>query len=241
MGDFMKKYFSVFLSFFILISAMFIQRVEDASSSKISNELPVIIIDAGHGEFDGGAIATDGTFEKDINLEISLKLNEILSCFGYHTRMVRINDNATHSRDLTTIRDKKVSDTRNRTNIMEEYTNCIYLSIHQNKYEDSSIWGTQTFYSPNCSESQIIAEFIQNIIVSELQPTNHRKIKASGSNIYILHHATKPAVMVECGFISNPNELNKLKDDVYQSKIAFLIANGIINYNLSEVKNGTKV
>ncbi len=241
MGDFMKKYFSLLLSIFVLVSAVFVQRVENVSSSAITSEVPVIIIDAGHGEFDGGAVANDGTFEKDINLEISLKANDILTCFGYKTRMVRITDTATHNRALTTIRDKKVSDTRNRTKLMDEYSNCIYLSIHQNKYEVSSIWGTQTFYSPNCIESQRIAEFIQSIIISELQPTNHRQIKASGSNIYILHHATKPAVMVECGFISNPNELSKLKDNEYQSKIAFLIANGIINYNISEVKNGTKI
>ncbi len=237
----MKKYFSIFLSIFVLVSAIFIQKVENASSSTIINEVPVIIVDAGHGDFDGGAVATDGTNEKDINLEIAFKLNEILTGLGYKTRMVRTDDTATHNKELSTIREKKISDTRNRTNLMTEYESCIYISIHQNKYDDSSVWGTQTFYSPNDAKSQRIAEFIQAIIVSELQPTNHRQVKKSGSNIYILYNATKPCVMVECGFISNPKEFSQLKDGEYQSKIAFLIAIGIINYNISEVKNGTEV
>ena len=211
------------------------------SDAIIDNNLPTIIIDAGHGGEDGGAIGTDGTNEKNINLEIALKLNEILTVMGYKTHMVRTNDISIHNQDADTIRERKASDLRNRVAIMDKYENCLYISIHQNKYEDSSIWGAQTFYSPNIEKSKTLAQFIQNSIATELQPDNKRQIKKSGTSIYVLYNATKPAVMVECGFISNHKELSQLKSKEYQSKMAFSIMSGIINYNISEVTNGTEV
>ena len=207
----------------------------------IEHEQPVIIIDAGHGGEDGGAVGADGTNEKEINLKIALKLNDILSVMGYQTRMVRKTDISIHNGSANTLREKKVSDIRNRTAIMEEYKNCFYVSIHQNKYEDSRIWGAQTFYSPNDETSKTLAQFIQKSIATKIQPDNKRVIKESGTSIYVLYNATKPAVMVECGFISNPNELSQLKTEEYQSKMAFSITSGIINYYISEVTNGTEV
>ena len=207
----------------------------------INNCIPTIIIDAGHGGEDGGAVGIDATVEKQLNLEIALKLNDILSVMGYETRMVRTTDISIYEGDCKTLREKKVSDIRKRTAIMKEYENCLYVSIHQNKYEDSSIWGAQTFYSPNDNESKSLAQFIQSSITTELQPSNKRLIKQSGTSIYVLYNATKPAVMVECGFISNHNELSQLKTEEYQSKMAFSIMLGIINYNISEVTNGTEV
>ena len=242
MGDFMKKALFIFFSVFLVISILFLNETKIASVSQlIENKYPVIIIDAGHGGEDGGAIGVDGTNEKDINLEISLKLNDILTVMGYKTRMVRITDVSIHNENSNTLREKKVSDIRNRAAIMEEYENCFYVSVHQNKYEDSRIWGAQTFYSPNDEASKTLAQFIQTSIATELQPDNKRLIKESGTSIYVLYNATKPAVMVECGFISNPNELSQLKTEEYQSKMAFSIMSGIINYNISEVTNGTEV
>ncbi len=206
----------------------------------ITEKLPVIIIDAGHGGEDGGAVAVDGTYEKDINLQISLKLNDLLSVFGYKTHLIRTTDTAIHTSG-NTIRERKVSDIRNRTATMDLYENCIYLSIHQNKYSDGRIWGTQTFYSANFDESREIAQLIQNAVKSQLQPNNKRQIKKSGTDIYVLYNATKPAVMVECGFVSNQNELNQLKASAYQNNMALSIATGIINYNISEVQNGSEV
>ncbi len=242
MGDFMKKALFILFSVFLVISILFLNETKIASVSQlIENKYPVIIIDAGHGGEDGGAIGVDGTNEKDINLEIALKLNDILTVIGYETRMVRTTDISIHNENSNTLREKKVSDIRNRAAIMEEYENCFYVSIHQNKYEDSRIWGAQTFYSPNDEASKTLAQFIQTSIATELQPDNKRLIKESGTSIYVLYNATKPAVMVECGFISNPNELSQLKTEEYQSEMAFSIMSGIINYNISEVTNGTEV
>lgn len=194
-----------------------------------------------HGGEDGGAVGVDGTNEKDINLEIAFKLNHILTAMGYETRMVRTGDISIHNEGLDTLREKKVSDIHNRVAIMEEYENCLYISIHQNKYDDSRIWGAQTFYSPNDEDSKTLAQFIQTSIATKIQPDNKRLIKESGTSIYVLYNATKPAVMVECGFISNPNELSQLKTEEYQSQMAFSISSGILNYCISEVTNGTEV
>ena len=225
----------------VCISSVLLCQIQIASSGTIiSDELPVIIIDAGHGGEDGGAIGVDGTYEKDVNLEISLKLNDILSIFGYKTHLIRTTDSAIHT-EGDTIRQRKVSDIHNRTATMDLYENCIYLSIHQNKYSDGRIWGTQTFYSANCDESREIAQLIQNAVKSQIQPNNKRQIKKSGTDIYVLYNATKPAVMVECGFVSNPHELSQLKNNEYQCNMALSIATGILNYNISEVKNGSEV
>lgn len=242
MGDFMKKALFIFFSAFLIASILLLQEIKTASTSQLIEEnFPVIIIDAGHGGEDGGAVGADGTNEKDINLKIALKLNDILTVFGYETRMVRTTDVSIHNEGADTIRERKSTDIRNRAAIMEEYENCLYVSIHQNKYEDSRIWGAQTFYSPNDEASKTLAQFIQTSIAAKIQPDNKRLIKESGTSIYVLYNATKPAVMVECGFISNPNELSQLKSEEYQSQMAFSITSGIINYNISEVTNGSEV
>ena len=236
-----KSLISLFLCALVVLSSLLITEIQIASTEIISNEnSPVIIIDAGHGGEDGGAVGVDGTFEKDINLQIALKVNDILTLFGYTTHLIRNTDTAIHTTG-DTIRERKISDIHNRTNTMNLYDNCIYLSIHQNKYGDSGIWGTQTFYSANCDESREIAQLIQNAVKSQLQPDNKRQIKKSGTDIYVLYNATKPAIMVECGFVSNPSELNQLKDNTYQNNMALSIATGILNYNISEVQNGSEI
>lgn len=232
---------ALLLSIAILVLSLIFCSVETANvNSIIKCDLPVIIIDAGHGGEDGGAICTDGTYEKEINLDIALKVNEFLSIFGFNTHLIRTTDTAVHSQG-NTIRERKISDIHNRADTMNLYENCIYLSIHQNKYEDSRIWGAQTFYSGNSRESQEIAQFIQNAVKSQLQPNNNRQIKKSGTDIYVLYNATKPAVMVECGFISNRSELKKLKSNEYQNMMSLSISSGILNYYISEVKNGSEI
>ncbi len=236
MGDLMKKYICVILTLIILFLSTAICKIENSSSNNLSDDfLPLVVIDAGHGGEDGGAIADDGTLEKNLNLEIALRLNDIMSVFGYETRQIRITDTDLHETG-DTIRQRKISDIRNRFAIMNEYDNCLYISVHQNKFSDKNINGAQTFYSPNNDESKILAQFIQKSISSQLQPKNNRVIKKSGTDIFLLYNATRPTVMVECGFISNDIELSNLKNQDYQNKMALSIAVGIINYNISEVK-----
>lgn len=189
-----------------------------------------VIIDAGHGGDDGGAIGIDGTVEKDINLDIALKLEKLLKFYGFDVIMTRTEDIMTCDDGLDSLRKRKVSDIHNRFDVLEKNPDAVFISIHQNKFEDNSQHGTQVFYSGNNDESKLLAELIQNSIVSVLQPDNSRVVKKSGSGIYLLYHAKLPAVLVECGFISNPAEVKKLNDEKYRMKIAILIADGLIKY-----------
>lgn len=189
-----------------------------------------VIVDAGHGGDDGGAIGIDGTVEKDINLDIALKLEKLLKFYGFDVIMTRTEDIMTCDDGLDSLRKRKVSDIHNRFDVLEKNPDAVFISIHQNKFEDNSQHGTQVFYSGNNDESKLLAESIQNSIVSVLQPDNSRVVKKSGSGIYLLYHAKLPAVLVECGFISNPTEVKKLNDENYRMKIAILIADGLIKY-----------
>ena len=200
----------------------------DAASEK--NIFQTVIVDAGHGGPDGGTSAADGTLEKDINLQIATKLNETLKAMGIETVMIRDTDVSIHNDSADTIRQKKISDLKNRLNIINNAENAIFVSIHQNHFSDSKYSGTQVFYSKNNPLSDSLADSIRHSVISYLQTDNTREIKQSGTEIYLLHHAQIPAVMVECGFLSNINETENLKNEEYQRKIAFLIAVGIVDF-----------
>ncbi len=237
----MRNFICVLLSFIIIMLSLMFCKIERSSSNNLYyNIFPIIIVDAGHGGEDGGAIANDGTLEKDLNLDISLKLNDMLSVLGYKTKIIRNSDTDLHTSG-DSIRERKISDIRNRFEIMNQGGNCLYISIHQNKFNDPRVHGAQIFYSPNNDESKILADFIQKSISSQLQPDNKRVIKKSGTDIFLLYNATKPTVMVECGFVSNIEELKNLKNNDYQQKMALSIGVGIINYNMSEDKNGSEI
>lgn len=208
--------------------------VDTVSSDNLQNK--TIIIDAGHGGIDGGTSASDGTVEKDLNLQISLKINEILKSMGIKTAMTRTDDASLNNQNASTIRQKKVSDIKNRLAIINETDDAVFVSIHQNHFSQEKYSGAQVFYSKNNPQSQVLAEKIRFQLISVLQPENTREIKPSGSEIYLLHHAKVPAVMVECGFLSNYNETQLLKDEEYQRKLAFTVAMGIFDFlNQTEV------
>ena len=144
--------------------------------------------------------------------------------------MTRTEDVMTCDDGLDSMRKRKVSDIHNRFELMQKNPDALFVSIHQNKFEDSAQHGTQVFYSGNNEESKVLAQAIQDSIVSSLQKDNSRVVKKSGSGIYLLYHAKNPAVLVECGFISNPTEVKNLKDEKYRMKLAILIADGLIKY-----------
>lgn len=225
--------------FFILLIVIILYASAGNKSQTVSAE-PIyrtVIVDAGHGGIDGGAVGTDGTLEKDINLQISHKLCCLLKLYGFNVIMTRNDDNSIHSKDAQTVRQIKVSDIHNREKIITDNPNAVFVSIHQNKYPDASVCGTQVFYSKNNSDSPVLAQKIQDSIVENIQKNNYRKIKPSGTEIYLLYHSPIPSVMVECGFVSNQNELNELKNDEYQKKIALSIADGILKYYKEQDEN----
>lgn len=204
---------------------------ENTNSKLNTDTLPVIIVDAGHGGFDGGASTDDGVAEKGINLNIALYLKEYLNFFGFQVVMTRDTDTSTEDEGLSTIRSRKSSDLHNRMTLMKETENAVFVSIHQNHFSMSKYSGAQVFYSKNFSEeSSELAQSIQESIVYFIQPQNKRQIKPCGTSVYLIYNAVKPAVLVECGFLSNPEEAEKLKTENYQKQVAFSIATGILNY-----------
>lgn len=201
-------------------------KTEKASASP--GERKTIIIDAGHGGEDGGAQSLSGILEKYINMSISNNLNDLFIFFGYDTVMTRTEDKLIYDSSCSTIREKKVSDIHNRMNIINTNPGAVFLSIHQNHYEGTSSCGTQVFYSGNNPLSEKLADSIQKTIVSDVQPENKRLIKRSGREIYLLNNAQIPSVMVECGFLSNPAEAEKLNSEDYQKLMAFEIFKGTV-------------
>ncbi len=202
--------------------------VSDVVSKNIKYK--TVIIDAGHGGPDGGTSADDGTLEKDLNLQIAKKVNSVLESMGVKTVMIRTEDISVHDNSASTIREKKVSDIKNRLKVINGTEDSVFVSIHQNHFSQSKYNGTQVFYSKNNPHSQLLADSIRQSVISVLQPENSREIKQSGSDIYLLYHAESPSVMVECGFLSNYEESEKLKNENYQQKLAFLISLGIMEF-----------
>ena len=190
----------------------------------------IIILDAGHGGEDGGTSSTDGTKEKDINLAVTLRLKAMLESAGFQVKMTRETDIAVNDPNLDTVKQRKVSDIKNRLKLIQNTPNCIFISIHQNHFSESKYNGTQVFYSKNHEDSKAIAEDIQNEVVTFIQPENKREIKPATESIYLLWNTNVPAVLVECGFLSNPSEAQLLKDVSYQDKMAFSIFCGILKY-----------
>ena len=220
----------IFALLFTVLAYLLTEFKHTAETAGKVYELNTVIIDAGHGGEDGGAVAADGSFEKNYNLSIAKKLNGILKSNGFNVIMTRNDDTMTCDDGLPTLRQRKVSDIHNRYELTEIYPDSIYVSIHQNKFSDISQKGTQVFYSGNNVKSKILADEIQNLITEKIQPDNKRLTKKSGTEIFILYHSKIPTVLVECGFLSNNEDLNNLKKEYYQTQLALLIAEGIIKY-----------
>jgi N-acetylmuramoyl-L-alanine amidase len=232
----MKKQLAVLLS--ALLAGIFLylllfagrNSMKETNTGARSIARPAVIVDAGHGGEDGGAVAPDGTVEKELNLAIAKKLNERLLSAGFRTIMIRGDDYAVYDEGMETLRQKKSSDLHNRLKIMETNPDALFVSIHQNIFSASSVRGAQVLYSPNHPESKILAQMLQGRVAALLQPENTFAVKKSGTSIFLLYQAPSPAVLVECGFLSNHGDLERLKTDIYQSQMAFAIFCGILDY-----------
>lgn len=203
------------------------------SAMPINNK--TIIIDAGHGLPDSGASSFDGTSEQAINLSIALKLQRIIEQSGAKVILTRSDENGIYSTDCTSIRNKKVSDIKNRVQIANESNANIVISIHLNKFSGSSEYkGWQTFYQKNNEESNILAKNIQEGLNNNINKDNKRKVMPI-SNVYIMDNISIPTVIVECGFLSNQEDTQNLKSDEYQNKLVWGIYMGIQEYFYKEV------
>ncbi len=197
-----------------------------------SNERFTVVVDAGHGGFDSGKVGADGTLEKDVNLQIAKKLEKILSASDVDVIMTRTEDAGLYDENAS---NKKRQDMAARTTLMNTAKPDCIVSIHQNSYPDSSIDGAQVFYYTGSDSGKTLATLIQQELVTDVDPSNHR-VEKSNSSYYLLKNSAAPIVIVECGFLSNPEESKKLVDDTYQQKLAWAIHMGIFQY-----LNGTTV
>lgn len=190
----------------------------------------VIVLDAGHGDIDGGAVGASGTIEKDINLAVCLKLQAMLEKCGAHVLVTRADDGAIVDKEGKSVRQVKRDDLNLRRNMRDNSNAQIFVSIHMNKFPDEKYGGAQVFYSSKPDNSKVLGELIQKNLVDIVDGTNTRKAKKADNSIYILKESTIPSVIVECGFLSNRNEEKLLKTDEYQQKIAWAVFAGIEEY-----------
>jgi len=221
-------------AFFFALSLIFINLIVSVDKTQMTFnqifEFNEIIIDAGHGGIDGGAVGVSRLLEKDINLDIAKKVEVLLKISGYNVTMTRSDDSSLHDKNANTIRKQKTSDLKNRLNIINKNLNSITISIHQNTYEQEKVSGTQIFYSPNNPYSKILAENMKDAFVENLQPDNKKPIVMAKKNVYIIFNAKTPTILVECGFLTNRAEAEKLSSDEYRGEVAKTIYMGIKSF-----------
>lgn len=224
----MKRKIIKMLFFYTFVISLFLLGtfLGNRTVTVLSETIPVIrhhtiVIDAGHGGEDGGAVSCSGKNESTYNLEIALRLEDLFHLLGRDTRMVRRTDTAVYTGGETIVQ-KKISDLKERVRISNQSKNNILVSIHQNQFSDSRYHGAEVFYS--CSAgSKALAQLLQAEIIASINPGSHRECKA-GDGIYILDKLTVPGILVECGYLSNQNEEANLRKGEYQKKICSVIA-----------------
>lgn len=197
--------------------------MEPAMEPAAVRRTALLVLDAGHGGEDGGAVSLTGVPESQINLAIVLKLRDVLGLYGVDPILLREEDVSLHDEDAKTLREKKRSDLKNRVAAIEKAEGGALISIHQNTYPSGRYHGAHVFYAPT-EGSQALAEHVQSSIRTALQPGNERAVKQIPSTVYIMNHITCPAILIECGFLTNPEEEALLRDEDYQRRLAAVIA-----------------
>lgn len=192
------------------------------------HEVETLVLDAGHGGFDGGAVSPNGVTEQEINLHVTKKVESLAGLFGIPTELTRKDGNALDYEAGRSVRENKVADIKARQHICEQIQNPVFISIHLNKFEQSRYFGAQVFYGEKNAQSKAIAESIQAALKSGIANGNHRVAKPAGDSIYLMRTLTCPALIVECGFLSNPDDETALMQDVYQTQLAVCILAGYL-------------
>lgn len=218
--------YAVVLGSFIAISVAGSRAISAFYESDYVPARRCIVVDAGHGGVDGGTTSCTGVTESNINLEIAMRLNDILHLVGIETKMIRTTDCSVYTSGET-IAAKKVSDLKERVRIVESTENSLLVSIHQNYFAQSIYSGAQVFYGTN-EDSLLLAKALQADLITYLNPGSKRAAKKA-TGVYLMEHVTCPAILVECGFLSNPEEEAKLRSEDYQKKLSCVIAATLSN------------
>lgn len=208
----------------ILTIGIFLKDKSQNTNENISN---TVVIDAGHGGMDGGCIGIDGVLEKDINLSVAKKVKDVFEKNGYKVIMTREEDNDLSDKDKKTIKSQKNSDLKNRTKLVNNSDCTLFISIHMNQYTSPEIFGSQVFYNKNDEESEKYAKSVMECL-KEIDGKNKRVAKFIPNKNLVFSNIKVPGILVECGFLSNPEECKKLQDETYQKKIADAVYRGIV-------------
>lgn len=235
----MKRYHWVgFLPFYLLVVILTIAAAGLGSRSvdTIAQSTPVarqhrIVVDAGHGGIDGGATSCTGVLESTINLQIAKRLDDLMHLLGYETVMIRTTDTSIYT-EGNTIASQKVSDLKERVRIANETENAILISLHQNTFSDSRYGGAQVFYGGS-DNSRELAAAVQSALCDTVNPGSNRKCKKA-QGVYLMEHIECTGVLIECGFLSNPEEEAKLRNIEYQKKLSCVIAASVSEFIKSE-------
>lgn len=219
--------FSVFLSVGLIIG-FFIRSNTDIPVFS-DTHTPVILLDAGHGAPDGGAVGISGTLEKDINLAIAKITGEVLEGRGYTVIYTRLDDNGIYDKNSDTIREMKVSDMHARREIMEKSRADLFISIHMNSFESATPRGLHIFYSAQHENIKPLAQSLQNKISAITNAPAHT-VKTISNDLFLMKNPPLPCILAECGFLSNPEEEKLLNDSNYQAKIGWAIADSVCSY-----------
>ena len=217
----------------LLITLLTVQlgnrAVTAMSENATLNRKHTIVIDAGHGGIDGGATSCTGVLESHFNLEIALRLEDLCHLLGLGTQMIR-KENISVYTSGNTIAQKKASDLKQRVRITQETPGAILVSIHQNQFSDSRYSGAQIFYAKT-EGSEDLASKLQSALIETVNLNSHRQVK-KGQGIYLMEHISCPGILVECGFLSNPEEEGKLRSEQYQKDLCCVIA-AVLNQYVS--------
>lgn len=216
----------VFLASFVVLAFTVNYRSVSVPALAGTSGKPAVVLDAGHGGLDSGAVGINGELEKDINLAIVKNLKALLEFSGYEVILTRSEDISIHDENVTGVRNQKVSDMENRKKIIDKYPNGFFFSIHQNRYTQPQYFGAQMFYTTVNKSNFKLAQALQESF-RELDPANDREIKLEESNMYLFKSAVQPSVLVECGFLSNEKDAANLSGKDYQKKVAFTIFKGM--------------
>lgn len=232
----MKKWVQVLLPVMLFATVMYfcvfaVVMYQGVQAAALQGQSVTVVLDAGHGGEDGGATGVSGTSEAELNLQISLRLQDLLQLCGVPVRMIRQTDTAVYTQGCGTIAEKKTSDLKNRVKIVNETENAVLLSIHQNFFTEGKYHGAQVFYA-NTPGSRVLAAHMQANLALGLDAGNRRQSKAA-DGVYLLEHIECTGILVECGFLSNYEEEQRLLQPEYQKKLAAVIA-GTISVWLSE-------
>ncbi len=235
------RYFSAILQSLLILAVlmMFFYLIfvrEPASEAAFSSaQMPhyVLVIDAGHGGEDGGASTHNAVPESEINLAIATRLDSLLAFYGVNTVMTRRDDRSLHDGAAQSLRDKKNSDLKNRVALIEETPSAFLLSIHQNAFPQEAVRGFQAFY--RSEETRAAAERLQAMVQQSVDPQNDRSAKAIPETVYLLEHVSCPAVLVECGFLSNREEAELLESSAYQTTMSLVLTQFCLTLGTGDV------